>query len=245
MLRVMLIDDEALARQGLRAELQQLPEVEVCGEAESIEEAVEIIPLVRPQALFLDIRMPHGDGFALLPRLPAPLPVVFVTAHSEYAAQAFDVQAVDYLLKPVRAKRLADAVARLRRALGQNGDDPAYGEGDRICLRTPERTLVTRADDVLLLQAEGDFTRVSVADEHSLLICQTLGAFEQTLPNPPLVRLDRSLMINLERVETIEVSPTRGARVTLRGLDEPVELGRTALRRLREAIPQMAGELEE
>jgi two-component system LytT family response regulator len=245
MLRVMLIDDEALARQGLRAELQQLPEVEVCGEAESIEEAVEIIPLVRPQALFLDIRMPHGDGFALLPRLPAPLPVVFVTAHSEFAAQAFEVQAVDYLLKPVRPARLAEAVARLQSALGQGSEEPAYGEEDRICLRTPERTLVTRADDIILLQAEGDFTRVTVEQEHPLLICQTLGVFERTLPSPPLVRLDRSLMINIERVETIEVSPTRGARVTLRGLELPVELGRTALRRLREAIPHVAGELEE
>ena len=245
MLRVMLIDDEALARQGLRAELQQLPEVEVCGEAESIEEAVEIIPLVRPQALFLDIRMPHGDGFALLPRLPAPLPVVFVTAHSEFAAQAFEVQAVDYLLKPVRPARLAEAVARLQSALGRGGEEPAYGEEDRICLRTPERTLVTRAEDIVLLQAEGDFTRVTVEQEHPLLICQTLGIFERTLPSPPLIRLDRSLMINIERVETIEVSPTRGARVTLRGLEPPVELGRTALRRLREAIPQVAGELEE
>jgi two-component system LytT family response regulator len=241
----MLIDDEALARQGLRAELQQLPEVEVCGEAESIEEAVEIIPLIRPQALFLDIRMPHGDGFALLPRLPAPLPVVFVTAHSEFAAQAFEVQAVDYLLKPVRPARLAEAVARLQSALGQDSEEPAYGEEDRICLRTPERTLVTRADDIILLQAEGDFTRVTVEEEHPLLICQTLGIFERTLPSPPLVRLDRSLMVNIERVETIEVSPTRGARVTLRGLEPPVELGRTALRRLREAIPQVAGELKE
>ena len=245
MLRVMLIDDESRARQGLRAELEQLPDVQVCGEAESIGEAVEIIPLVRPQALFLDIRMPHGNGFDLLKKLPAAPPVVFVTAHSEYAVQAFEVQAVDYLLKPVRPARLAEAVARLQSALGQGGEEPAYGEEDRICLRTPERTLVTRADDIILLHAEGDFTRVTVEEEHPLLICQTLGIFERTLPSPPLVRLDRSLMVNIERVETIEVSPTRGSRVTLRGRELPVELGRTALRRLRESIPQVAGELEE
>jgi two-component system LytT family response regulator len=245
MLRVMLVDDEALARQGLRAELERLPDVEVCGEAGNIAQAAEAIPALAPDAVFLDIRMPHGDGFALLKQLPTPPLVVFVTAHSEYAAQAFDVQAVDYLLKPVRAQRLADAVSRLRRALGSSGPEPAYHEGDRICLRTPERTLVTRARDIVLLQAEGDFTRVTVAQEHPLLICQTLGAFERTLPGPPLVRLDRSLMINLERVETIEISPTRGARVTLRGLEEPVELGRTAMRRLREAIPQIAGDLAE
>jgi two-component system LytT family response regulator len=245
MLRVMLIDDEPLARQGLRAELGRLPDTEVCGEAGTMTQALQAIPALAPDALFLDIRMPRGDGFDLLKRLPSPPPVVFVTAHSEYAVQAFEVQAVDYLLKPVRPARLAEAVARLQSALGRGTETPAYGEEDRICLRTPERTLVTRAEDIILLQAEGDFTRVTVREEHPLLICQTLGAFERTLPSPPLVRLDRSLMINIERVETIEVSPTRGARVTLRGIEFPVELGRTALRRLREAIPQVATELHE
>ena len=245
MLRVMLVDDEALARQGLRAELERLPGVDVCGEAADIGQALQVIPALAPDALFLDIRMPHGGGFALLKQLPTPPLVVFVTAHSEYAAQAFEIDAVYYLLKPVRSQRLAEAVSRLRRALGQTGDDPAYGEGDRICLRTPERTLVAPASDLLLLEADGDFTRVTVHGEHPLLICQKLGTFERTLPSPPLIRLDRSLMINLDRVETIEVSPTRGARVTLRGLGHPAELGRTALRRLREAIQQVAGELEE
>jgi two-component system LytT family response regulator len=243
MLRVMLIDDEALARQGLRAELEQLPEVQVCGEAESIGEAVEIIPLVRPQALFLDIRMPHGDGFALLSQLPSLMPVVFVTAHSEFAVQAFEVDAVDYLLKPVRPHRLATAVARLRHALGQSPVEPVYSDSDRICLRTPGRTVVAPADDLILLEADGDFTRITTEGGHPLLVCRTLGSFAETLPSPPLLRLDRSLMVNVERVETIEVSPTRGARITLRGLSAPVELGRTALRRLREAFPHAAGAL--
>ena len=245
MLRVMLVDDEALARQGLRAGLEDVPGIEVCGEAANMTQALQAIPALAPDALFLDIRMPRGDGFELLKQLPTHPPVVFVTAHSEYAVQAFEIEAVDYLLKPVRAQRLADAVARLRRALGKEGDDPAYGQTDRICLRTPERTIVTSAADILLLEAEGDFTRVTVDGEQPLLICQTIGIFERTLPGPPLVRLDRSLMINLERVETIEVSPTRGARVTLRGLGHPVELGRAALRRLREAMPQVADDLAE
>ena len=169
--------------------------------------------------------MPHGDGFDLLARLPAPLPVVFVTAHSEFAVQAFEVDAVDYLLKPVRPHRLATAVARLRHALGQSPVDPVYSDSDRICLRTPGRTVVAPADDLILLEADGDFTRITTEGGHPLLVCRTLGSFAETLPSPPLLRLDRSLMVNVERVETIEVSPTRGARVTLRGLSAPVELG--------------------
>ena len=99
---------------------------------------------------------------------------------------------------------------------------------NRLTARAPERSIVTTAADILLLEADGDFTKVTVSGEQPLLICQAIGTFERTLPGPPLVRLDRSLMVNTERVETIEVSPTRGARVTLRGLEPPVELGRCA-----------------
>ena len=153
------------------------PGLEIVAEARNGQEAVDLTREHAPDVVFLDIRMPHGNGFDLLKKLPAAPPVVFVTAHSEYAVQAFEVQAVDYLLKPVRPARLAEAVARLQSALGQGGEEPAYGEEDRICLRTPERTLVTRADDIILLHAEGDFTRVTVEEEHPLLICQTLGIF--------------------------------------------------------------------
>jgi two-component system LytT family response regulator len=236
----MLIDDEALARQGLREQLTCLPDVEVCAEAQSMLQALPVIEAVQPDALFLDIRMPHGNGFELLKHLPHPLPVVICTAHQEYAVRAFDVQAVDYILKPVRPKRLEQAVARLRHALDQKHHPPALTAADRICLRTPERTVVTTPDHLILLKADGDFTRFTIEGEHSLLICQSLGAFEQTLPRPPFVRLDRSLIVNLERVESIEVSPTRGAHLGIRGLPQPLELGRTALKRLREAIPQIA-----
>ena len=130
MLRVMIVDDEALARQGLRDEIGRCTGVEVCGEAGSMTQALQAIPALAPDALFLDIRMPHGNGFDLLKKLPAAPPVVFVTAHSEYAVQAFEVQAVDYLLKPVRPARLAEAVARLQSALGQGGEEPASGLQD-------------------------------------------------------------------------------------------------------------------
>lgn len=244
MLRLMLVDDEPLALQRLHQMLAEIPGVTVCAQADSAAEALELIGSAAPDGLLLDVRMPLGDGFSLLRNLDNPPPVVFVTAHADFAVRAFEVNAVDYVLKPLRLPRLAAAVERLRSAAGQSDSEPAYSPGDRICLRTPERTIVTTAAEILMLEADGDFTRVTVSEENPLLICQSIGNFERTLPAPPLVRLDRSLMINIERVETIEVSPTRGARVSLRGLSEPVELGRAALRRLREAIPQVAGELE-
>lgn len=243
MLRLMLVDDEPLALQRLQQMLTEIPAVTVCAQADSAAQALELIGSAAPDGLLLDVRMPMGDGFSLLRNLDNPPPVVFVTAHADFAVRAFEVNAVDYILKPLRQPRLAAAVERLRAAAGQSDNEPAYSPGDRICLRTPERTIVTGAADLLMLEADGDFTRVTVSGEHPLLICQAIGNFERTLPRPPIVRLDRSLMINIERVEAIEVSPTRGARVTLHGLAKPVELGRAALRRLREAIPHAAGHL--
>lgn len=228
MLRVMIIDDEPLARQGLRQMLEVMGGVEVCGEAENLRQAVETVPALSPDGLFLDIEMPGGGGFELLAHLESPPPVVFFTAHSEFAVRAFDVMAVDYLLKPVRPERLSIALDRIREA------SPAYGVDDRICLRTPGRTLVAPLGKVVRLEAEGDFTRVSVEGESPILICQNLGAFETTLPNPPFVRIDRSLIVNTARVESIESSigsSTGFAR--LKGIASPIPLGRAALRRLR------------
>lgn len=231
MLRVMIIDDEPLARQGLRQMLEALGGVEVCGEAESLQQTVDAIPALRPDGLFLDIEMPGGGGFELLSRLENPPPVVFFTAHSEFAARAFDVQAVDYLLKPVRRERLRIALERLREAAAP------YGEGDRICLRTPGRTLVAPLEKIILLEAEGDFTRVTVDGESPILICQTLGTYESTLPAPPFLRLDRSLIVNTSRVESMESASGGSGRVGLAGIGSPLPVGRVAMRRLRAIFP--------
>lgn len=242
MLRVILIDDEQLARQGLREMLGDIDGVEVVGEAASVSEATALITGMKPDALFLDIMMPDRDGFSLLSAMKKSPPVVFVTAHAEYAARAFDFEAVDYLLKPVRPARLVAAVKRLRSATGQTQDGPAYGQNDRICLRTPERTLVAPLGDLLSLEAEGDFTRVTVSGESPLLICRALGQFEEELPSPPFQRIDRSLIINLDRVHSLEIKPERRSRVFLHGLSSPIELGKSALRRLREALPSLSSQ---
>ena len=239
MLRVILIDDEALARQGLRRLLRAHPDVEVIAEAKNVDLALEALKETSPDALFLDIRMPKANGFDLLKRLPDCPPVVFVTAYSEYAVQAYEVQAVDYLLKPVRPARLAQALSRLGEAAGKGkSPETPYGLSDRICLRTPERTLVAPLGDVILLQADKDFTRVTVAGAAPILICQSLGVYERNLPSPPFLRIDRSIMLNTARIQSVEVSPTRGAHVSLEGWPAAVPIGKAALRRLKRAFPQ-------
>lgn len=233
MLRVVLVDDERLARQGIRQLLAAHPEVAVVGEAGRVPAAVEVIRAEKPDAIFLDIQMPGASGFELLGHFAEAPKVVFVTAHSEHAARAFEVQAVDYLLKPVSPARLADTISRLTAACQQTEDAVPYKTADRICLRTPQRTVLTSLKDIVAMEAEGDFTRFHMAGEAPLLVCRSLRNCEETFPAPPFLRLSRSLIINLDKVTSLEHPSRDEARLTLAGLPQPLTLGRRALARLK------------
>jgi two-component system LytT family response regulator len=236
MLRVAVVDDEPLARQGLRRMLANHKAVEIVAEADRVSTATPLLLQTKPNAIFLDIHMPGADGFELLKTLDPVPKVVFVTAHSNHAVRAFDVEAIDYVLKPVRPERLAAAVARLQSACNASDDAPAYAAGDRICLRTPQRTVLTALQDVAALEAEKDFTRFHIAGEAPLLICQSIGFYERTLPAPPFLRLSRSLMINTGRIARTENPSRNETRLWLKGIPTPFRLGRTGRARLNEHL---------
>lgn len=238
MLRVMLVDDEPPALRRLKDMLDEIEDIEIVDAVDCAEDAVAILARKKVDVIFLDVQMPGKNGFQLLAELPSRPLVVFVTAYSDYAAQAFDVEAVDYLLKPVRLSRLEVAIRRVRAILNDGLQEPAYDLNDRICLRTPERTVVAPLGDLITLEADRDFTRVTALDNAPILICQSLGTYDATLPNPPFLRVSRSLIVNLSRLRSVEVSPFRGARIVLDGIADPISIGRTALKRLRTAIPQ-------
>ena len=233
-MRVLIVDDEPLARQAIRRLLGPHGEVEVVGEAETLTEAAAAIAQSEPDLVFLDIELGgDGYGFDLLASVARPPLVVFVTAYAEYAVEAFAVDAVDYLLKPVAPERLAESLARAKRELGRS--EPRQRSGV-IALRTPKQTLLAAPGEIAALRADGDFTHVFVADQPALMIWRTLGHFESVLPSPPFMRISRSLIINRDRLRKIETPSRAEARVTLEGMAEPVLLGRTAAQRLREAL---------
>jgi two-component system LytT family response regulator len=235
-LRVALVDDEPLARQGLRRMLAAHKEVEIVAEADRVSVATPLLLKEKPDGVFLDIRMPGPDGFELLKTLD-PLPkVVFVTAHSHHAVRAFEVQAVDYVLKPVRPERLAAALDRLRSACSIPAESPAYAVGDRICLRTPQRTVLAPLMDVAALEADKDFTRFHIAGEVPLLICHSIGEYARTLPSPPFLRLSRSLLINTTRIARADHPSRNETRLWLKGIPLAFHLGRTARSRLNEFL---------
>jgi len=144
-LRVLIVDDEHLARQAMRRLLAAHPEVEIVGEAEGVTQALQEIERTRPQMIFLAIELGGGDGFDLLAALDRPPIVVFVTAYAEHAVEAFAVNAVDYLLKPVAPGRLAESLTRVERQIAR-GEEPASAGRGVIALRTPKRTLLAQTE---------------------------------------------------------------------------------------------------
>jgi two-component system LytT family response regulator len=238
--RVLIVDDEHLARQAMRRLLASHSEVEIAGEAESLSEALAAIARIEPELVFLDIELGGGaDGFDLIATLKRPPMVVFVTAYAEHAVEAFEVDAVDYLLKPVTPERLVESLTRAARHLARGSPasaDQASHSSGVIALRTPKQTVLVAPGEIAALRADGDFTHVFVADQPALMIWRTLGHFENLLPAPPFLRLGRSLIINRDRLRRVETPSRAEARITLDGVAEPLALGRTAAVRLREAL---------
>ena len=240
MLRVVLCDDERLALQRLRQLLAPHPDFRVVGEAGTKAAALKLIRKERPDALFLDVQMPGATGFDIMKALHPPPKTVMVTAYAKYAVQAFDLEAVDYLVKPVNPQRFAQALHRLETACSgkKSALKTPYSTSDRICLHTPHQSMVVPIDSIPLLQADGDFTRIHVPNAAPLMICQPLGTYEKILPFPPFARIDRSHIINLDQITRLERKSRDEADLVLEGIKEKIPIGRAAQLRLKDQLPK-------
>ncbi|HEX2528866.1 MAG TPA: LytTR family DNA-binding domain-containing protein [Geminicoccus sp.] len=206
--------------------------VEVVGEADHVPAAVDLIRHERPDAVFLDIGLPEQTGFDILRRLPSRPAIVVVTACADHAVRAFNENVVDYLLKPVFPSRLAEAVQRLEKMLALAArSDP--GEDRTIRLRTAKRIQVVPTNRLVAVCAEGDFARILIEQQAPILVLQPLKHLERELPAPPFLRLSRSLIINSRRIREVRSSLGGRGQVSLDGISEALQLGRTATVRLR------------
>lgn len=212
MIRALLVDDEAPARERLRRLLAELADVEVVGEAEDGERAMEQITRLGPDLVFLDIQMPGCTGMEVAASLPAPRPhIVFCTAFDQYAVDAFDLSAVDYLLKPVNRARLAQALDRVRQ--GQTSDDAivkatlAAAPPARFLARRGSTYRVVAARDVLCFLSEDGITKLCSTDQHYWM-SPTLNDLEARLDPRQFFRISRAAIVNLDTVR--EVAPTAG-----------------------------------
>jgi two-component system LytT family response regulator len=233
-MRVLIVDDERLARKELRRLLKAHPGAEVVGEAANADEARAFLAEHRPDVVFLDVQMPGENGFELLESLETVPHVIFCTAYDEYALRAFDVNALDYLLKPVDPARLASAVQRAESqpsgtVPGDESAEPAPRTGplhpdERVFVREGDRCWFVPVRSVRLLESEGNYTRLHF-DEHRPAVFRSLNAMEERLSPETFFRANRAQVINLDFIEKIEPWFSGSYVVTLRG-GERIELSR-------------------
>jgi two-component system, LytTR family, response regulator len=234
-MRAIIIDDERLARKELANLLAKHDHVELVGEAANADEAEERIAELKPDLLFLDVQMPGRDGFQLLESLDQVPYVMFVTAYDEHALRAFQVNALDYLLKPIDPKRLEAAIAKLPRKVedGLPNRDMLRAD-DQIFLKDGERCWFVTLKDVRYFSSEGNYVRVLFADQKPLVL-RSLNNLEKRLDPHVFFRVSRKHMVNLRWVEKIEPWFNGGLMVKLRGGDE-VEVSRRQASRFKELL---------
>jgi two-component system LytT family response regulator len=243
-LRAVIVDDEPLARRVLREYLAAHAEIEVVAECENGFEAVRAVTERSPDLLFLDVQMPKLDGFEVLELIDPRPAVIFVTAFDHYALKAFEVHAVDYLLKPFPPERLAEALQRARQRVGQGAGvapgelaasaRPAGAPADRILVREGAQVTVVPVDQLDYAEAQDDYVCLHVGKKEHLKT-QTLGDLEARLDPARFVRIHRSYLLNLDRLARLELDARESRIAILRdGVQLPVS--RTGYQRLRERM---------
>jgi two-component system LytT family response regulator len=230
-----VVDDESLARRQLLCLLKCEPLVEVLGEADRKQPAIDSIDALRPDLVFLDIRMPGGGGFEIAEQIHHKPKIVFVTAYDQYAVRAFEVNAMDYLLKPVSSERLHASISRLfpaspSHAIGHGDSDPKSLE--RKLLPIGNTGHFVPVSDLLYIQSDDHYTRVVVDGGKEYQVRQPLREWLSHLPDSVFVKIERGLVLNASKIISASVS-SAGGSVTLGRSREILQLGNRAAQRLR------------
>lgn len=230
-MRTLIIDDERLARKELISLLSPHKDIEIVGEAVNADDALEKIRQHDPELLFLDIQMPGKSGFDLLEMLDKTPHIIFTTAYDEYALKAFEVNALDYLLKPIQPERLAESLKKLALKEGESyavtseisGERKLTSE-DQVFVKDGEKCWFVKLADVRLFESDGNYIKVYF-DNFRPMIHKSLNALEQKLDDRNFFRASRKHIINLKWVEKIEPWFNGGLMVQLKGGDK-IEVSR-------------------
>jgi len=242
-LRVLIVDDEEPARMAVRAGLAAVGSVEIVGECANGFEAVKAVGDARPDVVLLDVQMPKLDGFEVLELIGRAVPVVFITAYDEFALRAFEVHAVDYLLKPFTDARLAEALDRVRLRHGGEGPDPialaaaARPSGhvvERVVIRDGAQVHVVPVDRIDYVEAQDDYVAFHSGGK-TLLKEQTLGDLESRLDARRFVRIHRSFLLNIERLSRVELY-AKDSRIAILNDGTKLPVSRSGHQRLQELL---------
>ena len=235
MIKAIVIDDERLARNELKKLLIEFPEIEVIAEAANADEGIERIETLNPDLVFLDIQMPGRSGFDMLAELDKTPHVIFTTAYDEYALKAFEVNALDYLLKPVEPKRLADAIQKLHlqedkevyhnhNSSVANNNRSLLVDDAQVFVKDGERCWFVKLNEIRLFESVGNYAKVYFGNNKPLIL-KSLNALEERLDEKTFFRANRKHIVNLRMIEKIEPYFNGGLLLDLKG-GEKIEVSR-------------------
>ncbi len=243
MIRTLIVDDERLARQEVKNIISSWDDLEIVGEAGNAEEALEQIDKLDPDLLLLDIQMPGKTGFELLDEIEGRAPaVIFITAYDEYALKAFDVNALDYLMKPVEEARLRDAVDKVKARLQKKREEEekapeAQGllrPTDQVFLKDGEKCWFVELQNIRLFESEGNYVRVYFDDSRPLIL-KSLNALTERLSERDFFRASRKHIVNMKWIDKVETWFNGGLLVILKD-GTKVEVSRRQSVKLKEMM---------
>lgn len=239
-----LIDDEATARADLRAKLAEHPEVTLVGEAATVRNARELLRTAEYTLVFLDVQLIGGDAFDLVTDVRRDARIIFVTGYDDYALRAFEVNALDYLLKPIAPARLAEALRRLPTATGEtavsSGGAVALRPDDRVYLRAGLTARFATVSEISVITASDNYSEVILSDGDRLFVRRSLKEWENLLPNTHFMRVHRTGIVNLARVVKYERDRDEHTQLFLEGASKPVAASRDRWTELRTRLEQQA-----
>jgi two-component system, LytTR family, response regulator len=237
MIRTIIIDDERLARKDIRTLLASYKNIEVVGEADSVSGAIKLIDEKQPDLLFLDIQMPGETGFDLLEKIDIKANIIFVTAFDEYALRAFEVDAIDYLLKPVNPERLRSAIDKLEKE-GLNRFIPKrklqYDDVMFLVVNTHPRFIKIKT--IACIQAAGDYSDIITNDGKKGLVQKSMAEWEDRLPENYFCRIHRSTIVNMEYINKIENWFKNSYHLYLKGIENPFVMSRRYAAKIKERL---------
>jgi two-component system, LytTR family, response regulator len=234
-LKAIIVDDERLARVNLRKLLEPHPEIEIVGEASSCQNAIDLINMFNPQLIFLDIQLGGETGFDLLEMIVSPVKIIFVTAFDEYAMRAFEVNAIDYLLKPVNPERLRVSIERvINKEKEQKDIARSYDYSDSIYVRMNNfASRFIKISSISFIEPVGNYSKIVTTEGKHCLVLKTLKQWQEELPDNNFVRIHRSSIVNIEHVDRIEKISNSQQKAYLKNLPEPIEVSRRYAKKLK------------
>ncbi len=234
-IKALIVDDERLARKDLNSMLAELPDVEVVGEAQDVPTAIKAIGEYNPDVVFLDIQMPGQSGFDLVEQVDFQGKIIFVTAYDEYALRAFEVNAMDYLMKPVTKDRLLKSLERIHEEeiIKQKSFAP-LNYSDRLFTTLGTKVQFLKIDSIVLISSDGDYTYVTTIGTSKGLVTKTMKEWEERLPERYFIRVHRNSIINTEYIDEVEKWFNYSYRVKMKGIEEPVIISRRYAKKLKD-----------